>query len=108
MPDQRQPRRPEPDWDFEFREDNPKRYMAVVRAPWWNRKSKSVEQGAHCLACRYQLGHPDALLHWKHEYTMTTFGKHLQYCKMIGYKKHNRLKSLLGNHKHNSKNSCRS
>jgi hypothetical protein len=37
-------------WDGQH--ENPLRFMAVVRAPWLDRSSQSVEWGAHCKGCR--------------------------------------------------------
>ena len=38
LPGQRRPNRPEANWDNEYRTDNPKRYMAVVRVGWFDQR----------------------------------------------------------------------
>lgn len=60
---------------------NPKRFMAIVRAPFLNPRTRSSQQGFHCVACRRY--HYDRPLHWRREFTEESFKCHIRECGNI-------------------------
>ncbi len=71
----RQPRQPRVKDPLDG-EDNPLRFMAVVRMPWMNRDSPILESGFHCSGCRKSLRSRQR--HWRRKFTTTSFREHLR------------------------------
>ena len=69
-------RRPQsPDTSFDYGEGDPLRFMAVVRAPWLDQSSQSVEWGGYCRACYHMYqGSPPF---WR-MFTVASFDAHLR------------------------------
>lgn len=89
----RRPPRTEVPWDGE--EENPLRFMAVVRAPWLDRSSQSVEWGAYCKGCKdlydgegdFERG-SEIPLHFRLMFNVASFDVHLRQHGAIKKGKH--------------------
>jgi hypothetical protein len=57
-------------------EENPLRFMAVVRMPCMNKASQTLESGFHCTGCRKSLRSRQQ--HWRRKFTTTSFREHLR------------------------------
>ena len=60
---------------------NPRRFMAIIRTPWWNRITHSLDWGFHCVGCKRQ--HRCRPLHWRRKFTTTKFDEHIRRCGEI-------------------------
>jgi hypothetical protein len=60
---------------------DPRRFMAVVRAPWVKRLTNAVEWGFHCAGC--QKEYRSRPLHWRRKYCLETFEHHIAQCGAI-------------------------
>ncbi|KAL4905246.1 hypothetical protein BDW74DRAFT_178251 [Aspergillus multicolor] len=79
------PRQPRVEDEFDGYESNPKRFVAVVRAPVLKAQagSRMPEWGFHCVACKgHHYGRP---LHWRRLYTEESFRDHLDECGDCGW-----------------------
>jgi hypothetical protein len=56
------------------------RYMAIVRVPWLNRRSRRDEWGFHCVGCEDLYEWPN---HARRDFIMSTFRVHLKECGPI-------------------------
>lgn len=75
------PRRPPHMVTRDGQASNPKRFVAVVRAPWLNPYTKLEDWGFHCIGCQRQYrARP---LHWRRKYSMYTFDDHIRECGQI-------------------------
>lgn len=70
----------------EGRTSDPRRFMAVVRAPWIKRSTNAVEWGFHCVGCKKQ--HRSRPLHWRRKYCVETFSDHIEECGRIDNYEH--------------------
>jgi hypothetical protein len=65
---------------------NPRRFMGIIRAPFFGIGTVSPDWGFHCLACKaHHYGRP---LHWRRKYTMDSFQDHVSECGEIIEGKH--------------------
>ncbi|EEP78298.1 predicted protein [Uncinocarpus reesii 1704] len=81
----RAPRRPPLVEPFDGRQSNPRRYMAIVPAPYIT-TGKVIEWGFHCEGCRkHNYSRP---LHWRRKFTVASFEAHLRECGNIVAGKH--------------------
>lgn len=60
---------------------NPRRFMAIVRAPWIQTSTNSVEWGFHCKGC--ERCYRERPMHWRRKYNAATFADHLEGCGPI-------------------------
>ena len=62
---------------------NPKRFMAIVRAPFLDPRTESVEDGFYCVGC---ITHHDRNgLHWRRMFNWASFKSHIrEYGEIIG------------------------
>jgi hypothetical protein len=65
----------------EGRRSDPRRFMAVVRAPWIKPSSNAVEWGFHCVGCKRQ--YRSRPLHWRRKYCVETFSDHIRECRSV-------------------------
>lgn len=65
---------------------NPKRFMGIIRAPFFNVQTVSPDWGFHCVACKPH--HYCRPLHWRRKYTLNSFQDHLGECGEIIEGKH--------------------
>lgn len=72
------PRRPPSGDAWDGRSSNPRRFMAIVHAPWLNLRTKSLEWGFHCVGC--QKKYERRPLHWRRKFTTGTFNDHIRQC----------------------------
>lgn len=70
------PHRPPPAKAYDGRETNPRRFLAIVRAPWLDLRTRSLEWGFHCLSCLYM----DDPWQWTAKFTAETFHGHFEEC----------------------------
>lgn len=70
------PRRPRPTRAYGVREADPRRFLAIVRAPWLDLRTRSLEWGFHCLSCLYM----DDPWQWAAKFTAETFHSHFEEC----------------------------
>lgn len=68
---------------FDGKSENPLRFMAIVRTPWFNRSSQEPEWGFCCIAC--QKYRP---LYSKQKFNVGLFKEHLRQCGNIQHGKH--------------------
>lgn len=80
------PRRPRSEDEFDGRTSNPKRFVAIARAPFLDLRTRSPEWGFHCVACK--IHHYNRPLHWRRKFTEETFKSHLRECGEIIDGKH--------------------
>ncbi|KAH2761567.1 hypothetical protein KXW10_000389 [Aspergillus fumigatus] len=86
------PRRPRSEDEFDGRMSNPKRFVAIVRAPFLDVRTGSSEWGSHCVACRpYHYNRP---LHWRRKFTDKSFEDHIKECGEIIDGKHVRQRAM--------------
>lgn len=71
---------------FDGRYSNPKRFMGIIRAPFFNVQTVSPDCGFHCVACKSH--HYSRPLHWRRKYTLNNFQDHLRECGEIIGDKH--------------------
>lgn len=65
---------------------NPRRFIGVICAPFFNVRIASPDWGFHCIACKaHHYGRP---LHWRRKYTDKNFQDHLSECGKIRDGKH--------------------
>jgi hypothetical protein len=65
----------------EGRISDPRRFMAVVRAPWTKRFTNAVEWGFHCVGRKRKYrARP---LHWRRKYCFETFSDHIEECGRV-------------------------
>jgi hypothetical protein len=79
-------RRPRSEDEFDGHMSNPKRFMAIVRAPFLDLHTASPEWGFHCAACR--PCHYNRPLHWRRKFTGKSFNDHIKECGEIADGKH--------------------
>lgn len=80
------PRPPRSEDSFDGRCSNPKRFMGIVRAPFFSAQTAFPDWGFHCVACKaHQYGRP---LHWRRKYTEHNFQDHVRECGEIIEGKH--------------------
>ncbi|KAL4891353.1 hypothetical protein BDV59DRAFT_182300 [Aspergillus ambiguus] len=65
---------------------NPRRFMAIIRAPFMNERMVSPEWGLHCIACKPH--HYCRPIHWRRKYTINGFQDHVRECGEIIDEKH--------------------
>ncbi|KAL9099211.1 MAG: hypothetical protein Q9163_005254 [Psora crenata] len=68
------PLRDQDAWDA--KSGNPYRFMAIVSAPFFNAKTRSIAWGLYCIGCRDEKEGPD--MHWRKRFTMETFIDHMK------------------------------
>lgn len=79
----RPPRSEDP---FDGLSSNPRRFMAIVRAPFFSVQTVVPEWGFHCVACKsHHYGRP---LHWRRKYTKDSFQDHIKECGEVVKKNH--------------------
>lgn len=71
----KKPRAPRTRDAYDARSGNPYRFMAVVPAPFYDRRTKTTTEGFYCLGCRSEKVGP--ALHWRKRYTTGTFASHM-------------------------------
>lgn len=71
----KKPRAPRTRDGHDARSGNPYRFMAVVPAPFYDRRTKIATEGFYCLGCRSENVGPDR--HWRKRYTIGTFASHM-------------------------------
>ena len=81
----RNPRRPPDALAIDGRSSNPRRFMAIVHAPWVDLATNLANWGFHCVGCEKEYRRP---LHWRRKYTVDTFNDHLNQCGSISNGKH--------------------
>jgi hypothetical protein len=65
----------------EGRISDPRRFMAVVRAPWINPSTNAVEWGFLCVGCKREYrARP---LHWRRKHCVETFSEHIEECGRV-------------------------
>ena len=74
--------------DFDAQSGNPVRFMAVTRAPWFNKVSRVAEWGFHCLGC--EIAYANRPMHFRRKFTPNQFKEHLRQCGDIRDGKHQR------------------
>ncbi|RTE82629.1 hypothetical protein BHE90_002832 [Fusarium euwallaceae] len=72
------------------RVNNPHRFLAIVRAPWFNRSKQLPEQGFHCRGCEDLEKMP---FHHRRRFTATSFEEHLEQCGEIYHGRHTKFRS---------------
>jgi hypothetical protein len=80
------PRRPRTEDEFDGRTSNPRRFVAIVRAPFLDVRIGSPEWGFHCAACK--MHHYTRPLHWRRKFTEESFKHHITECGEIIDGKH--------------------
>jgi hypothetical protein len=80
------PRRPRSEDEFDGRTSNPKRFVAIVRAPFLDLRTGSSEWGFHCVACKTH--HHNRPLHWRRKFMEESFKHHIRECGEIIEGKH--------------------
>lgn len=74
-------RPPRSEDSFDGLDSNPKRFIGIVRALFFNGPTVAPDCGFHCLACKaHHYGRP---LHWRRKYTVDSFQDHLRECGEI-------------------------
>lgn len=71
---------------FDGRCSNPKRFMGIIRAPFFSIQTAFADWGFHCVACKAH--HYCRPLHWRRKYTMDSFQGHIRQCGEIIEGKH--------------------
>jgi hypothetical protein len=75
------PRRPRTEDIFHSLPGNPLRFVAVIRTPWFNRASRELVWGFHCIGCKtFYSSRP---LHWRRKFTVESFIEHIEQCGNI-------------------------
>ncbi|KAE8357014.1 hypothetical protein BDV28DRAFT_126080 [Aspergillus coremiiformis] len=69
---------------------NPRRFMGIIRAPFFTEKMASPEWGLHCIACKPH--HYCRPIHWRRKYTIDGFRDHIRECGEIMEGKHAQIK----------------
>lgn len=82
----RNPRRPRTEDEFDGKMSNPKRFAAIVRAPFIKPGTEVSELGLHCLACKPH--HYDRPLHWRRKFPEKSFKAHIDECGEVIKGKH--------------------
>lgn len=78
-------RRPRSEDSFDGRNSNPKRFMGIIRAPFFSVQTVFSDWGFHCVACKDH--HYCRPLHWRRKYTVDSFQDHIRECgEIIGGK----------------------
>lgn len=71
---------------FDGRCSNPKRFMGIIRAPFFSAQTIAPDWGLHCFACKpSHYGRP---LHWRRKFTVDSFRDHIRECGEITEGKH--------------------
>ena len=66
-------------WDGQS--SNPRRFMAIIRTPRWDRSTESLDWGFHCVGCiKHHRCRP---LHWRRKFSTTQFIEHIRQCGAI-------------------------
>lgn len=65
---------------------DPRRFMAIVRAPSVDRSTKTVEWGFHCKGC--EKSYRRRPMHWRRKYCFETFEEHIKECGPITNGRH--------------------
>lgn len=65
---------------------NPRRFMGIIRAPFFNSPTASPEWGFHCIACKSH--HYRRPIDWRRKYTINGFQDHVRECGEIREGKH--------------------
>ena len=65
----------------EGRYGDPKRFMAVVRAPYIDRSTGVANGGFYCLGCKEEFG--AGPMYWRRRYCLETFQAHIEECGPI-------------------------
>ncbi|PKY06125.1 hypothetical protein P168DRAFT_135894 [Aspergillus campestris IBT 28561] len=60
---------------------NPRRFMGIIRAPYFDSQLPSPEWGLHCIACKSH--HYRRPIHWRRKYTISGFQDHVRECGEI-------------------------
>jgi hypothetical protein len=81
-------RRPRTEDEFDGHTSNPLRFVAIVRAPYLDRRLRSPEWGFHCVGCK--LHHYDPPLHWRRRFTDESYKRHITECGQVIGGKHAR------------------
>jgi len=63
---------------FDGRISNPKRFFGIIRAPFFDLGTSSIDWGSHCIACKSH--HYFRPLHWRRKYTLASFHDHIKEC----------------------------
>lgn len=71
---------------FDGYSSNPKRFMGIIRAPFFNPQTGFSDWGFHCMACKPH--HYCRPLHWRRKYTVQSFQDHIRECGEIKEGKH--------------------
>ncbi|PGG98979.1 hypothetical protein AJ80_09434 [Polytolypa hystricis UAMH7299] len=74
-------RQPRSEDAFDGHSSNPRRFMAIVRAPLLDARTGSPEWGFHCAACGPH--HYDRPFHWHRMFTMKSFEDHIREIQYI-------------------------
>ncbi|OAL57149.1 hypothetical protein IQ07DRAFT_652365 [Pyrenochaeta sp. DS3sAY3a] len=69
----------------DLKDSNPLRYMAVIRAPLWEKSTQTAQWGRHCKAC---LRPPNGLNKYLRQFSKESFEAHLNECGPIRHGKH--------------------
>lgn len=85
------PRRPRTEDEFDGYTSNPRRFVAIVRAPYLDRRLGSPVKGFHCVACK--VHHYNRPLHWRRKFTEESFKRHVTECGEVIDGKHVRKSS---------------
>ncbi|OJJ87589.1 uncharacterized protein ASPGLDRAFT_163897 [Aspergillus glaucus CBS 516.65] len=80
-------RRPRSEDIFDGHSPNLKRFLGIIRAPFLNARTGSLEWVFHCAACKPH--HYNRPLHWRRRYTRKSFEDHIRECGEIIHGKHN-------------------
>lgn len=79
-------RPPRSEDSFDGRCSNPRRFMGIIRAPFFNSQTGYPDWGFHCVACKAH--HYRRPLHWRRRYTVHSFQNHVKECGEIREGKH--------------------
>ncbi|KAL3475873.1 hypothetical protein BJX99DRAFT_228774 [Aspergillus californicus] len=77
-------RRPRTEGEFDGFWSNPKRFMAIVRAPFFDSRTGSLERGFHCAACNAcKSDQEKPPFHWMRKFSEESFKDHITQCGEI-------------------------
>ena len=81
------PRRPRTEDIFDGLSGDGLRFVAIIRTPWFNRASRKLVWGFHCIGCetchsRWRF-HSRRSLHWRRKFTVESFIEHIEQCGNI-------------------------
>lgn len=78
--------RPRREDEFDGHTSNPLRFVAIVRAPYLDRRLGSPEWGFHCVACR--IHHYVRPLHWRRRFADQSYKRQIAECGEVIDGKH--------------------